>query len=113
MIKYLLSLFGYNTKPIVTGRSSRWPKTRAKHLRSHRTCEVCGTSEYIIVHHIVPVHIDPSRELDPENLITLCETPTHNDHLLIGHLLDMKSWNKDVKEDAALLLNKIKNKPKQ
>lgn len=46
-------------------------------------------------------------ELDPENLITLCEGPAFNCHLFFGHLRNWSSHNPDVREDAAMWREKI------
>lgn len=60
------------------------------------------------VHHIVPFHVDPSKELDPTNLITLCGKYCH---YTIGHLMDYKSWNPNVIEDCKIYSEKIKTRP--
>jgi hypothetical protein len=60
------------------------------------------------VHHIEPVHLCPEKELDIDNLITLCNDPCH---LLFGHLMDYKSWNKDVEKDCNHFYNKIQDRP--
>jgi 5-methylcytosine-specific restriction protein A len=89
-------------------RSSRWPKVREKHLSQNPHCAACGRRLNLEVHHIEPVHLNPERELDGSNLITLC---SNNCHLLFGHLMDYKSWNINVKNDCSVYLNKIKNRP--
>lgn len=95
-------------------RSSKWPAVRAEHLRAHPACEACGErrTKVLAVHHIVPFHVDPMKELDPENLITLCEGESVNCHLLFGHLRNWRSWNVDVRKDAAEWRAKIKSRPK-
>jgi len=70
--------------------------------------KACGRKEDLEVHHIIPVHKDPSKELDPNNLITLCGKTCH---LMFGHLMDYKSWNPNVEEDSELYLSKIKMRP--
>jgi len=70
----------------------------------------CGACKKLEVHHIVPVHLNPDLELDPENLITLCDKYCH---FIFGHLMDYKSWNVDVVNDSAEYLQKIKNKPRK
>lgn len=70
----------------------------------------CGSCTKPEVHHIVPVHLNPDLELDPENLITLCDKYCH---FVFGHLMDYKSWNVDVVGDSAEYLQKIKNKPRK
>ena len=89
-------------------RSSAWPKVRDAHLERKHCCAACGRRDRLDVHHITPVFVDPSKELEPDNLITLCRATCH---FLIGHLGYWKSYNKDVKQDAAALLEKIRNRP--
>lgn len=88
-------------------RSPGWPKARRKHLREYPRCAVCGRADDLDVHHVVPFHSNPSLELDPANLITLC-TPHH---LLVGHLMSWKSWNETVRGDAMYFLTKIAKRP--
>lgn len=89
-------------------RSPQWSSVRKVHLDSNNACAACGRNKKLEVHHIEPVHINPDRELDPSNLITLCDDPCH---LIFGHLMNYKSWNKDVIYDCKVYLNKVKNKP--
>jgi len=92
-------------------RSPLWPKVRAAHLKLFPTCAVCGWAgqEELQVHHCMPFSQNPALELDPGNLITLCQK--HSCHLLFGHLCSFKSWNAQVREDAATMLAKIKARP--
>jgi 5-methylcytosine-specific restriction protein A len=89
-------------------RSPKWKTIRKYFLKDHPACEACGSTQNLEVHHIEPVHINPDRELDPTNLITLCDKYCH---LAIGHLMNYKSFNKNVIEDAEKFLTKIKNRP--
>lgn len=91
-------------------RSNLWANVREGHLFANPTCGVCGGKEKLEVHHIVPFHISPSLELDPKNLITLCESKKHgvNCHLFIGHLGNYRNWNSRVRIDALYWLEKIK-----
>ena len=91
-------------------RSSKWPAVRAEWLKSHGECAVCGERDKLEVHHVVPFHVDPSRELDESNLITLC-TGSTNCHLMFGHLKNFRSWNPDVKKDATIWREKIRKRP--
>jgi len=63
----------------------------------------------VVPHHVVPVHIDPSRELDPENLVTLCEGPSFNCHLFFGHLRNWSSFNPDIRKDAEEWRKKLRS----
>ncbi|MGA2401456.1 MAG: hypothetical protein ABSG91_07090, partial [Syntrophobacteraceae bacterium] len=51
-------------------------------------------------HHVKPFHLAPALELEPGNLITLCEEGEYNCHLVHGHNGDWKSFNDDVREQC-------------
>lgn len=89
-------------------RSSGWSSVRKQHIKENPECAVCGKTKKVEVHHIEPVHVNPHRELDPSNLITLCDSPCH---LVFGHLMNYKSWNVDVVKDCENYNQKIRNKP--
>lgn len=89
-------------------RSPKWPSVRKTHLEKNPKCAACGRQKKLEVHHKIPVHLKPELELDPDNLITLCDDPCH---LIFGHLLNYKSYNKSVEEDCAVYLNKVNNRP--
>ena len=89
-------------------RSPKWSKVRKEHLNIQPNCQACGRKDNLEVHHIIPYHIDPDGELNPDNLITLC---AKNCHLLLGHLMDYKSWNENVVNDCENLSSKIKQRP--
>ena len=99
--------------PIGTARSGKWPKVRKHHLENHPVCAVCGGAELLEVHHIRPFHLHPELELDPENLVTLCEAKKGgvNCHLFVGHLGSYRSFNTAVVTDAAAWAEKIARRP--
>ncbi len=103
-------MFGINFNRTIrfAQRSSNWPTIRKQHLKDNPFCAACGRNSKLEVHHIIPVHVDPDKELDIDNLITLCDSPCH---FVFGHLMNYKSWNKDVEIDCETYNNKIKNKP--
>lgn len=93
-------------------RSPEWEKVEKSFKLKNPICAACNTSLFAVqVHHVFPFHycilLDrPDLELDPRNLITLCET-THtcqsNDHhLLLGHLDDFKSANLNIRQDVLM-----------
>ena len=90
------------------GRSPKWRSVRNQHVEDNPTCAACGRKTDLQVHHIVPYHVDPSRELDPTNLITLCGKHCH---FVFGHLMDWKSWNENVVRDSTLYLLAKTNRP--
>lgn len=99
-----------DTDVVAAERSGRWPTVRAACLESHPACEACGCKdEAMNVHHVEPFEYAPERELDPTNLITLCNK--HHCHLMIGHLGDYKAFNPNVRDDAARMLKRIKARP--
>ena len=102
-------MFNFLNKIRYAVRSPKWSTVRKKHLENNSVCVVCGRNKKLEVHHVKPVHLFPELELDPSNLVTLCADPCH---LVFGHLMDFKSWNKDVIDDSSIMNNKIKNKPR-
>lgn len=94
-------------------RSPLWPRAERLHLLRQPTCACCAEGMHpgaaMQVHHIFPFHAcillgRPDLELDPRNLITLCESeagrPGENHHLLVGHLGSFQSSNLEVVEAA-------------
>lgn len=114
MLSFLFSLFKINQFSIAEiealsfPRSSKWKNLRLQHLKKNPTCAVCGSSFNVVPHHITPVHLDPSKELDASNLISLCESKTFNCHLFFGHFKNWSKHNPDVVKDAMIWSEKIK-----
>jgi len=107
MLRALLELLRRWLAPArrpIEGRSGRWAAVRKAHLQKNGYCAACGKKTALEVHHVVPVHADASKELDADNLITLCRTTCH---LLIGHLGDWHNFNRHVREDAALIQSRV------
>lgn len=92
-------------------RSKAWPKVRKEHLKKFPTCAVCGGKKKLQVHHIKPFHLHQQLELDPNNLITLCEADGHDCHLQFGHLGSFKSWNIRVVKDALTWFKRRESRP--
>ena len=96
--------------PLVA-RSSRWPAVSRAHLAQFPECAACGGKTNVRVHHIKPVHAYPELELEPKNLVTLCQRDTLNCHLFFGHLGDWRSWNKHVRRDALRFKARVLTRP--
>ena len=75
-------------------RSSQWRAVRDRYAAAHPLCEFCGRGG-VDVHHILPFHLFPARELDPDNLVALCRVH----HFVYGHAGDWKAYNPDVLVD--------------
>lgn len=108
-IKHLIA--DRDKEPLGKKRSSKWPAVRKKHLEENPNCVSCGSTLFCEVHHIVPFHVDPSRELDPSNLVTLCESKKWlNCHLFLGHRSNYRDNNPNVIEDAAYMSGILANR---
>lgn len=91
-------------------RSPHWGKVRAAFIAANPSCAVCGKRDLLNAHHVKPFHLFPKLELEPSNLITLCEGESVNCHLLFGHLRSWLSYNPAVRRDAAIWANKLKSR---
>lgn len=93
-------------------RSPDWPALRDKWITEHPTCAACGRNTHLQAHHKVPVHVNRSLELEPANLITLCEHPgddpakpeSEHCHLKLGHLGNWFNYNKNVEIDSRKIM---------
>ena len=101
---YLRMKDWFHGKPQVSWReemrSSKWPTVRKHHLQKEDRCQWCGGRENLQVHHRFPFHLQPQLELEDSNLITLCEKPGENCHLIHGHNDDWKKFNPHIREDC-------------
>jgi hypothetical protein len=86
-------------------RSPGWSAIRKKHLLENGFCAACGKTKNLEVHHIKPVHLFPDLELELSNLVTLCADPCH---IVFGHFMDFKKWNKTVLYDCSEYFKKLK-----
>ena len=87
-------------------RSSSWSKVRADFLKVQKCCQACLSRRGLEVHHIIPFSVDPTKELDCENLIVLC----HYCHFVVGHLCNWNNVNNFVVLDSATLKSRHKQK---
>jgi 5-methylcytosine-specific restriction protein A len=82
-------------------RSKEWPRVRKQHLNDYPKCEVCGGTKKVEVHHIKPFHIYQTLELDPKNLMSLCEgNKVIKCHICVGHTGNYRQSNTNVERDA-------------
>lgn len=94
-------------------RSPEWSRVRNAFIAKNLQCAVCGKTDkkVLAVHHKKPFHLFPHLELEPSNLVTLCESAGMHCHITYGHLGNFKSYNKDVEEDIKIWHEKVKNRP--
>jgi len=88
-------------------RDPGWNALMKAYKKAHPTCEATGTTKNLQVHHIKPVWLFPEDEMKWENLIIL----TRWIHFWLAHFGYYRSYNPDIRKDAAWLLDKIKNRP--
>ena|SRR3990167_491060 len=100
-------------KTLGAARSSGWNKVRKEHLRLNPNCALCGGNKIIEVHHKKPFHLKPELELEPSNLITLCESGKNGIvcHRAFGHLGSYQSVNSQVDNDVMVWKTKLDNRP--
>lgn len=79
-------------------RSPQWPAVRKRHIDGHPNCVVCGRKAEE-VHHLRPFHLEPSLELEPSNLRSLCR----DCHFAVGHLWNFSNENPDLDAHAEML----------
>jgi len=96
-----------NVSILSTPRSSKWRKIRILHLDKNPSCVVCGSLYNVVPHHIFPVHSHPEKELELDNLVSLCENKSFNCHLFFGHLKNWTKNNINVKKDAEYACNML------
>ncbi|MDE2097965.1 MAG: HNH endonuclease [Patescibacteria group bacterium] len=91
-------------------RSDLWPEVERAFRAKHPLCAACASTA-VQIHHIIPFHFcvllgRPDLELDPRNLIALCEKEegkaAEDHHLLLGHLDDFESYDASVRALATL-----------
>lgn len=105
-MQWLRDLFrGYK----LGARHGRWRYVRKAYLKKNPECEMCGHKKHLEVHHIVPYWLAPEKELDQNNLITLCGVRGYKCHLLWGHFKNYKKYNENIRSDALYLLSKLNN----
>lgn len=88
-------------------RSPEWRRVRNEHIKRNPKCAVTGSTKRCEVHHILPFHLYPEHELDPNNLITL----RRDMHFIFAHLMSYHSWNPNIVEDAKVMREKILSRP--
>ncbi len=92
-------------------RSPHWKALRRKWLAANPTCAGCGTKQFLQVHHKMPVSWDVIRELEWDNLMTLCESPEWMCHLRLGHSGSWLSRNPQAEKTAEEQLYRIEHRP--
>lgn len=91
-------------------RSTHWESFEIAYRLKFPACAVCGGTDCVQVHHVMPFDFckrvgRDDLELDTRNLITLCNAAGKRHHLLIGHLGSFLSYNSDLFRDVAKMKN--------
>lgn len=88
-------------------RHPRWPEAARAFVRRNPFCAVCRTKSDLQVHHELPFHLFPAREMDESLWHVLCRRC----HLFVGHLGDFRSYNPRVRADAAEWAARFADRP--
>lgn len=80
---------------VASDRSGQWRTLRNKLVKNSK-CAICGSSKNLQAHHKKPFKDFPELELDPDNIVILCESPARNCHFVFGHLFNWSSYNDDI-----------------
>ena len=59
-------------QPKTSLRDPGWKCTAERWKLLHPECRFCGAIEDVEVHHVTPVHVEPSLEMDSRNLMSVC-----------------------------------------
>lgn len=90
-------------------RSPQWRSARKQNILGQ--CEFCGIRRTALkpleLHHILPVNVAPSEELNPQNFFTACR----DCHFKFCHLQSFFSYNLNIRKDAEEYKNKVANRP--
>ena len=109
-MQFLYEIFRLQGPSFGAVRSPEWPRIRAAHLLKEPSCQVCGGTTKLNVHHIRPFHLHPELELDDNNLITLCtgSSNTINCHVRLGHWDNFKDkYNPNIRAEAPVWLKRF------
>lgn len=88
-------------------RSNKWKSISFNYKKKNGKCAVCGKTTNLVVHHKVPFHMSPEKELDENNFVVLCENRPVNCHYLFGHLMNWQGYNQNIDEDIEIWKKKL------
>lgn len=105
MFQYLKDIWRLRT--LGASRSPKWSTVRNQFIKDNPICAVCGKTKNLTVHHKKPFHLFPKEELNPKNLVTLCESRGMNCHITFGHLGNFQHFNETVDIDVLVWNRKL------
>ena len=92
-------------------RDGGWSRASKEYLKIHNVSEISGSKgtflNPLVIHHIIPVHKDKSKEMDSSNWAVV----TKWEHFVICHLGSWRSYNSDLRKDIIIWRDKYKNRP--
>lgn len=71
-------------------RDPAWERESKAYLAENLKCCLCRQASEV-VHHVVPVHVNPKREMDKTNWSAVCIRC----HFSIGHLCNWRLWQEN------------------
>lgn len=110
-VQWLRQALGLEGMSFGAARSPQWEALSRAYRKEQPLCEFGMHKPTKLnplnTHHVVPFHLDISKELLKSNWINLCRFH----HLWNGHLGAWASSNSSVREDAISFTEKVKNRP--
>lgn len=76
-------------------------KAKKQYIITHQECALCGSTNCLECHHVIPVHIDINQATNFDNFITLCDSNNNSCHRWFGHFGNFsKFYNVNIREFA-------------
>jgi 5-methylcytosine-specific restriction protein A len=91
-------------------RNPHWRSFCKECVVAHPYCAACGSTKFLVGHHKKPFHLYPDLEMSPENILILCQGDVCNCHFVFGHNFSWLAYSETAEEDAARMLDRIKNR---
>lgn len=82
--------FLFGGKTFGATRAKGWRRFREANIENY--CRYCDSFVLLELHHIIPFNVAPEKELDKDNVVTLCRWC----HFKLGHFCDWWSWNENI-----------------
>lgn len=111
MIEYIQRFLGLLDAPTFgAARSSGWAQDSRNAIKAAGGLCQMGLHKPTLLnplntHHVIPFHVDSTKEEDPTNWIVLCRFH----HYAHGHFFNWKDSNEHIREDASMFNEEVSN----
>ena len=74
-------------------------KAKILYKQMYDECACCGSTRFLQVHHVRPLHLFPRQYKDFKNFVTLCNPLNNGCHRWVAHFGDyINKYNENIKE---------------